>query len=131
MVAAAAVVVDTFKMELDMPIPGFELVKPWMPAVNVGGDSSAQTTALEAVVKKEVSTRRQSGYATRRRSLLQLLDERRLRASIPSTAHKGLRMLCAEEALGGLQIDCPVDIAAGEFACARISNVRCKCLSFN
>ena len=104
-----------------MPIPGFDAVKPWMPAINVGGDSSGATTALQAIVKKEVSTRR--GTRNRSRSLLQPMDQRRLQASIPSTAHRGLRMLCADE-VEKLNIDCPVDLNAGEFACARISNIR-------
>ena len=32
-------------------------------------------------------------------------------------------MLCADEVVN-LDIDCPVDIEAGEFACVRISNIR-------
>lgn len=120
LVAAAGVMADTFTMEMDAPIPGFDLVKPWMPKVNVGGDSGGDTFALQAIVKKEISTRR--GDASRRRSL-QPLDRHRLEASIPPSAHRALRMLCANAALG-LDIVCPVNTAAGEFACARISNVR-------
>ena len=108
---------DTFVMELDAPIPGFDLVKPWMPKVNVGGNASGQTWALQAIIKKEISTRRGGSRS------LKLLDQHRLEASIPSTAHRGLRMLCANEALG-LDIDCPVDTSAGQFACVRVSNIR-------
>lgn len=32
-------------------------------------------------------------------------------------------MLCADDVIS-LDIDCPIDISAGEFACARISNIR-------
>ena len=32
-------------------------------------------------------------------------------------------MLCASEIVG-LDIDCPVDTAAGEFACVKLSNIR-------
>ena len=49
------------------------------------------------------------------------MDRRRLEASVSSTAHRGLRMLCADELV---DVDCPVDSAAGEFACVRISNIR-------
>lgn len=71
----------------------------------------------KAVVKTEISTRRGSS----RRQLIQPMDRRRLEASIPKAAHRGLRMLCANEIL---DIDCPVDTAEGEFACVRISDVR-------
>ena len=71
------------------------------------------------MIKKEFSTRRGSS----RRSLLGTFDRRRLEASIPSSAHRGLRMLCSREVLN-LDIDCPVDTAEGEYSCVRISNVR-------
>lgn len=45
--AAAEVTVDDFSAELDMPIPGFDLVQPWMPKLNVGGDSTNKTIALQ------------------------------------------------------------------------------------
>ena len=45
--AAAEVTVDDFSAELDMPIPGFDVVKPWMPKLNIGGDSTEETTALQ------------------------------------------------------------------------------------
>ena len=45
--AAAAVTVDTFAMELDLPIPALEDVRPWIPKVNVGGDSENHTIALQ------------------------------------------------------------------------------------
>ena len=102
-------------------IDGFDIVQPWIPKVNIGGDSGNQTTALQAIVKKEVSTRR--GTRKRTRSLLQSRDRHRLEDSIPSNAHRGLRMLCAEE-VTQLNVDCPVDIAAGEYACVRISDIR-------
>ena len=46
-IAAAEVTVDDFSAELDMPIPGFDVVKPWMPKLNIGGDSTEETTALQ------------------------------------------------------------------------------------
>ena len=39
--------VDDFSAELDVPIPGFESIKAWMPKLNVGGDSSGPTMALQ------------------------------------------------------------------------------------
>lgn len=36
--AAAAVTVDDFALEIDIPIPGLESVQPWLPKLNVGGD---------------------------------------------------------------------------------------------
>eukprot|EP00970_Alexandrium_tamarense_P019450 scaffold14057_cov421-Alexandrium_tamarense.AAC.1 len=48
---------------------------------------------------------------------LKEVDRRKLESSIPLDAHRGLRMLCADDLLD-LAIDCPVDTAAGEFACA-------------
>jgi hypothetical protein len=121
--AAAEVKVDDFSAELDLPIPGFNDVKPWMPKLNVGGDASGLTTALEAIIKKEKSTRRPGTQKSRSLSLMHPLDRRRLEASIPPTAHRGLRMLCASE-VEKLHINCPVNITAGEFACVRISNIR-------
>jgi hypothetical protein len=121
LLAAAEVKVDDFSAELDLPIPGFDIVKPWMPKLNVGGDASGETTALEAIIKKEVSTRRPG--TRKSRSLLHSEDRRRLETSISSTAHRGLRMLCADE-LEKLDVNCAVNITAREFACVRISNIR-------
>lgn len=45
--AAAGVTVDTFKAELDIPIPGLDKVQPWIPKLNVGGDSVEHNIALE------------------------------------------------------------------------------------
>ena len=45
--AAAEVTVDDFSAELDMPIPGFDVVQPWMPKLNVGGDITNKTIALQ------------------------------------------------------------------------------------
>jgi hypothetical protein len=66
-------------------------------------------------VKKEVSS-------VKNRSLKES-DRRGLELSIPTTAHRGLRMLCREELLD-LQIDCPVNTAVNEFACAKLSDIR-------
>ena len=134
--AAASVIVDDFSAELDLPIPGFDDVRPWIPKVNIGGDTEEQTTALQALVKKEVSSRRETSTSnaptptpkptpkpTARRSLIQPMDRHRLTASIPTSAHRALRMLCSDEVVS-LDIDCPIDITAGEYACVRISNIR-------
>ena len=66
-------------------------------------------------MKKEVST-------NKRRSL-KAIDRQRLANMIPDNAHRGLRMLCADEALD-LQIDCPVNSAAGQFACLKLNDIR-------
>ena len=117
--AAGGITADDMIAEMDIPIPGLESVAPWIPKLNIGGDSENQTTALQAITKKEISTRRGS-----RRSLaLQPMDRRRLEASIPTTAHRGLRMLCSNQVLN-LEIDCPVDTSEGEFACVKLSDIR-------
>ena len=36
--------VDNFFAEIDLPVPGFESVKSWIPRLNVGGDSDGNTT---------------------------------------------------------------------------------------
>ena len=53
-IAAAEVTVDDFSAELDLPIPGFDVVKPWMPKLNIGGDSTEQTTALQVSYYKAI-----------------------------------------------------------------------------
>ena len=117
--AAGGITVDNFLSEIDIRISALEFIEPWLPKLNVGGDSEGQTTAFQAIIKKEVSTRRGS-----RRSLaLQPMDRRRLEASIPTTAHRGLRMLCSNQVLN-LEIDCPVDTSEGEFACVKLSDIR-------
>ena len=121
--AAAAVTVDDFVAELDVPIPSLSSVQAWLPKLNVGGDIDGETRALQAIIKTEKSTRRVFRTSTQTRYLLQPVDRRRLEASISSTAHRGLRMLCVDE-VDTLDIECPVNITAGEFACVRISNVR-------
>lgn len=124
---------------MDVPIPGLGVVKPWLPALNIGGigntttkaiqastifehavkcvyyisiflnhDSTPFTQLTQAIVKKEVSS------ARKRRSLKEV-DRRRLDLSIPTTAHRGLRMLCSDDLLH-LDIDCPVNTTANEFA---------------
>ena len=77
-----------------IPIEGLQFLRNFLPKLNVGGNSSGETLALSAIVKQEFSTRR-GDTASRGRSLLQPLDQRRLQASIPERAHRGLRMLCA------------------------------------
>jgi hypothetical protein len=66
-------------------------------------------------VKKEISTSK--------RRALKALDRRRLELSVSKHANRGLRMLCAGELLD-LQIDCPVNTTANEFACAQINDIR-------
>jgi hypothetical protein len=55
--------------------------------------------------------------------MMQPMDRRRLELSIPSTAHKGLRILCTNEVLN-IDVNCPVNTTAGEIACVRVSNIR-------
>lgn len=40
---------DDFFTELDLPVPGFEDIKPWIPKMNVGGDSENHTMALQVM----------------------------------------------------------------------------------
>lgn len=65
---------------------------------------------------------KKDGSSDKRRSL-KALDRRRLANMIPDHAHRGLRMLCADEVLD-LQIDCPVNITAGQFACVKLNDIR-------
>ena len=53
-------------------------------------------------------------------------DQRRLDASIPHDAHRGLRMLRSDcsEGLLKTNIACPIDPSAGEFFCAQLSDIR-------
>ena len=99
-----------------MPIAALEPVNPWIPKLNAlaTNESGEEAHAVQAIVKKEVSVA--STTRMRGRSLKEV-DRRKLESSIPLDAHRGLRMLCADDLLD-LAIDCPVDTAAGEFACA-------------
>ncbi len=45
--AAAAVDVDYATVELDMPIPGFDKVKPWIPSLDVGVKNDATKQAVQ------------------------------------------------------------------------------------
>ena len=48
LLAAAGLTVGDFIAELDVPIPGLESAKPWIPKLNVGGDNDGNiTTALQ------------------------------------------------------------------------------------
>ena len=50
--AAAGLTVGDFIAELDVPVPGLESAKPWIPKLNVGGDSDGNiTTALQVSLK--------------------------------------------------------------------------------
>ena len=50
--AAAGMTVGDFIAELDTPIPALESAKPWVPKLNVGGDSDGNiTTALQVSLK--------------------------------------------------------------------------------
>ena len=146
-VAAAGVTVGDFVAELDIPIPGLDKVQPWIPKLNVGGDSGGENTALQvslcseqnhaigdfdtycfircfsakAVIKKELTTKR--GPRSSNRFLLNPTDRRRLENTISQTSHRGLRMLCVDEVLN-MNIDCPIDSSRGEFACVRVEDVR-------
>jgi hypothetical protein len=126
-----------------MPLTAFAEVKPWIPKLNIGGIGNPEIKAiqaskeaisntsimavesnimdfcilLQAIVKKEISSARNKNRS------LKTLDRLRLENSIPLTAHRGLRMLCADELLS-LQIDCPVNVAANEFACAKLADIR-------
>lgn len=51
--AAAGVTVDDFVAELDIPIPGLDKIQPWIPKLNVGGDSSGENTALQVSLCSE------------------------------------------------------------------------------
>jgi hypothetical protein len=72
----------------------------------------------KAIVKKEVSTTTTS--ISRGRSIKEA-DRRRLTDSIPLDAHRGLRMLCADELIE-TEIIC--DLGQTEFACANMTDIR-------
>lgn len=108
--AAATLTVNKTTVALSAPGPLAD-VKPWIPELNIG--------EIAAVVKKEIVIGATSSQNGRR---IKELDRRRLENSIPSDAHHGLRMLCGGQVPG--IIDCPVDTSAGEFACAKMSNIR-------
>ena len=108
---------DSAKLELDVPIPGLEKVKDWIPSLNIGGGVS---DAFQAIVKKE---RNIGSTSTKKGRRMKAIDRRKLEASIAVDAHRGLRMLCADEVLH-LGIECPVDTSANEFACAKLDDIR-------
>jgi hypothetical protein len=112
---------ETMSVGLSIPIPALEPVNPWLPKLNAlaTNEDGDKVHAFQAIVKKEVTV----GSTTRMRGRsMKEVDRRKLEDSIPSDAHRGLRMLCVDDLLD-LAIDCPVDTTAGEFACAKLSNV--------
>lgn len=38
---------DDFTAELDVPIPGLDKIKPWIPSLNVGGIGNTEIKALQ------------------------------------------------------------------------------------
>ena len=86
-------------------------MKPWIPSLNIGmNPDDPDKLAIEAIVKKEVriaSTSKKNGRRVKE------VDRRRLENSISPDAHRGFRMLCADEL--ALSVNCPVDMAAGEY----------------
>lgn len=116
--AAAGLTVDEAYMGLDVPIPGLEEVKAWIPSLNMGTNSSIY--AVQAIVKKELAVSTTSKKRGRR---MKEIDRRRLEGSIPPDAHRGLRMLSCPDPIT-LGIDCDVNTTAGEFACAKLSEIR-------
>lgn len=125
--AAAAFVVDSATISLDNPIPEsspahdlLDGVIPWIPTINLGQD---EQNAIEIILKKEVGV---SNTSQRTGRSLREADRRRLDASIPHDAHRGLRMLRSDcsEGLLDLGIACPIDTSAGEFFCAQMSDIR-------
>lgn len=107
--AAAILEVSSASLSLDIPIPELEEVEAWLPSLNVGG--------ISAVVKKEIS----SSSGSRR---LNEIDVARLKNSVSPDSHRGLRMLCANDGSFPDDVDCPVDTNSGEFACAKMKEVR-------
>ena len=122
--AAAGFVADTANVTLDAP--GFDAVKPWLPQLNLGSNT---TNGIEALIKVEVGI--SSSSDRRGRSMLEA-DRRRLDESIPHDAHRGLRMLrsdCNDDLLEGFPpqgppLNCTVDTAANEYFCARMGVIR-------
>ena len=126
MAAAAGVTVDRARLELDVPIPGslFDDVEPWIPSLNIVGNENNPFPghAFQAIVRKEKNI---GSTSKRRGRSMKAIDRRRLEASIPPDAHRGLRMLCSGKLLDiDDGIDCPVNTTANEFACAKLSGIR-------
>ena len=49
--------VDDFTAELDVPIPGLEKIKPWIPSLNVGAIGDEQILALQVCYNNEYCMR--------------------------------------------------------------------------
>jgi uncharacterized membrane protein YheB (UPF0754 family) len=69
---------------------------------------------MQVLIKKEVSS-------SKRRALREI-DRRRLESRIPTTSHRGLRMLCSNQLLN-LTIDCTVNTTASEYMCAKMKSI--------
>lgn len=118
--AAAGVTVDNATLELSVPIPGFDEIRPWIPSLKMGNET---TDGFQALVKKEKNV---SPTSARRGRAMKEIDRRKLEAMIPSDSNNlGLRMLSGSaDDLLSLDIDCDVDTSANEYACAKFSEIR-------
>jgi len=117
--AAGVLVVESVTIDLDIPIPGLDDVKPWIPSLNAGAGAESTVNAIEAIVKKEVNIASTSTRSGRR--LLEA-DRRRLERSISPDSHQGYRMLRAD-AVTTLNVTCPVNTTAGEYGMPRESQL--------
>ena len=110
--AAGAFAVEEATVKLDNPTDSsiIDTVIDQIPQLALGRQSRY---GIEAILKKEIGVLDNS---RRRGRSLKEADRRRLEASIPPNAHRGLRMLCSDELLD-LQIECPVDTSGKAESC--------------
>ena len=135
--AAGGITVDDATMALEIPSESFTEINKWIPKLNIG--LSPGVNAVDAIVKKTItvgsptpspSSRRldQTTHTPTSRTIVGGLyeaDLRRLERTIPSDAHRALRMLCEDTVLpDGFdpEANCPVE--EGGFACARLADIR-------
>jgi len=118
--AAAGLTVSEASVGLNIPIPEFEDVAKFIPSLVIAKNNSA-VKAIDAIIKKEIKI---ASSSKRRGRALAEEDRRRLQESIPPDAHRALRMLCGEEVLDRLTITCDVNTTAGEFACAKLADIK-------
>ena len=135
--AAGGITVDDATMALEIPSESFTEINKWIPKLNIG--LSPGVNAVDAIVKKTItvgsptpspSSRRldQTTHTPTSRTIVGGLyeaDLRRLERTIPSDAHRALKMLCEDTVLPGSfdpEANCPVE--KGGFACARLADIR-------
>lgn len=112
-IAAASLDIDTFITSIDLR----DDVNEWIPSLEAGNETDG-IKAVETIVKKKIKAPRSSKRSSRR---MKKVDRALLSTRITDSDHRGLRMLCDDDIDD--ETSCPVDTAAGEFACARLNAV--------